>query len=349
MTGRRSREAQLTAAAGDPGQEQASRGDLAAFVGSQWAEWEREGIGPDEDTIVSAAAVGLVELVWRNSPLEDMHAGGGLRGRGPSDGEMFAESVALHRAAQAALTREFGLLEFEDHVLDRRRPWAAGGRTLQEMGYGSLGAFARHVRGHTNTLLAIRDDGQPLLLGYLIMITRLYGNDHYGMPRWPAIAGSVRELLLTPGHPSWPGDSPAQKRDTALAVAPPGTPLPDALHRALLDGPDTLPLPVLDWLTDRVMFTARSLTWAGEQGRAGDRYPAEPLPGDPFPRVAELRFTVPAGQRIAIYDELIGDLESRLREARGRHSDDIRERLAYLQGLRSEAQQQAAARGLGLR
>jgi len=146
---------------------------------------------------------------------------------------MFAESVALHRVAKAALPKEFGLLEFEGHVLNRSRRWAAGGRTLQEMGYGSLGAFTRHVRGRPNALLAIRDDGYLLLLlGYLIMVTRLY----------------------------------------------------------------------------------------------------------------ELRFAVPAAQRIAIYDGLIGDLESRLPEARGRHSDDIREHLAYLRGLRSEAQQQAVAR-----
>jgi hypothetical protein len=165
----------VTAASSDPREEDGRRADLAAFVESQWPEWEREGIGPDEGTIVSAAAVGLVELVWRNSPLEDMHAGGGLRGLGPSDGEMFAESVALHRAAKAALPEEFGLLEFEDHVLDRHRPWAAGRRTLQEMGYGSLGAFTKHVRGRTNALLAIRDDGDRLLLRYLIMVTRLYG------------------------------------------------------------------------------------------------------------------------------------------------------------------------------
>jgi hypothetical protein len=331
-------------AAGDPGEEHGGRADLAVFVESQWREWEREGIGPDEDTILSAAAVGLVELVWRNSPLEEMHAGGGLRGRGPSDGEMFAESVALHRVAKAALPREFGLLEFEDHVLDRHRPWAAGGRTLQEMGCGSLGAFTKHVRARTNALLAIRDDGYRLLLGYLIMVTRLYGRDHYGMPRWPAIAGSVRELLLTPGHPGWLGDSPGQERDTALAVAPPGTPLPEALHRALLDRPDTLPVPVLDWLAGWVMRLARSLTSAREQGRAGGRSPAEPLPGGPFMPVAELRFAVPVGQRIAIYHDLIGDLENRLREVRGRQRDHIRERLACLRGLRSEAQQQVAAR-----
>lgn len=140
------------------------------------------------------------------------------------------------------------------------------------------------------------------------------------MPLWPAIAGSVRELLLTPPHPAWL----AQVHDIVLAVAPPGTPLPDELHRVLLDGPDVLPLPVLDWLANRVMYPARSLTSDREHGRAGSRYPAGPLPGDPFPRVAELRFAVPARRRIVIYDELIGNLESRLREARERHDDYIR-------------------------
>jgi hypothetical protein len=105
-----------------------------------------------------------------------------------------------------------------------------------------------------------------------------------------------------------------------------------------------LPLPVLDWLVGWVMLMARSLTSAREQGRVGGRYQIEPRPGDLFPRVAELRFAVPADQRIAIYDDLIDDLKSRLREARGRDGDEIRERLAYLRGLRSEAQQQAVAR-----
>ena len=133
--------------------------ELLQLVESQWPEWEREGIGPDEESILDAAAVGLVEGVWRNSPLEDMHAGGGTRGRGPTDGEMFAESVALQRVAKAALPREYGLLEFEDHVLDRHRPWAAGGRTLQEMGYGHMGAFRTHVRSQTNALLSLRRSG----------------------------------------------------------------------------------------------------------------------------------------------------------------------------------------------
>jgi len=150
---------------------------------------------------------------------------------------------------------------------------------------------------------------------------------------------SLDRLLVIPesfGHPAWL----AQVRDTVLAVAPPGTPLPDALHRVLLDGPDVLP--VLDWLADRVMYPARSLTSGRERGGAEARYLAQPLSGDPFPRVAELRFAVPASRRIAIYDELIGNLESQLREATERHGNYIRERLTYLGDLRSEAQQATA-------
>jgi hypothetical protein len=71
---------------------------------------------------------------------------------------MFAESTALHEGALAALTaddRGFGLLDFEEHLLDRERPWAgAGGRTLTDLGYGYLGAYRRHVKDHINVLIS---------------------------------------------------------------------------------------------------------------------------------------------------------------------------------------------------
>ena len=47
-----------------------------------------------------------------------------------------------------------GLLEFEDHLLDRERPWAGtGGKTLKDLGYGILGPYRRHVKEHINRLL----------------------------------------------------------------------------------------------------------------------------------------------------------------------------------------------------
>ena len=78
------------------------------------------------EAVMSAMAVGLVIDVWRNGPVEDMHCGK----RGPDDAAMFAESTSLHEQTVTALTagnRPTGLLEFEDHLLDRERPWAGTG------------------------------------------------------------------------------------------------------------------------------------------------------------------------------------------------------------------------------
>jgi hypothetical protein len=314
--------------------------EMVQWVESQWPEWEREGIGPDADSIGNAAAVGLVEKVWRNSPLEDMHAGGGKRGQGPSDGEMFAESVALQRVAKIALQREFGLLEFEDHVLDRHRPWAAGGRTLQKMGYGYLGAFEKHVRDQTNGLLSLKGHGHRLMLGYLILGMRFSGSCHYGTPRWPAVAASVRELLLTPGHPGWLADRPEQRSDETLAVAPTGTPLPDELYVILLDGPDKLPLPVLDWLADWVMAPARGLESDLHHKRGSGRSPPGGVPSREFPPVSELRFVVSPAKRVAIYADLISRLESNVRD---KNADGSADYDAFLRHLLQEARQQATS------
>jgi hypothetical protein len=194
--------------------------EIAELVAARWPALEREGIGPDPDSILDAAAVGMVEQVWRNSPVEDMHAGN----RGPSDGEMFAESVALQRVARTALIEggPAGLLSFERHVLDRQRPWAAGGRTAQEMGYGHLGAFARHVRHQIDVLMDVEEVfGQHVLHGYLITATAFSGGRHRGMPGWPRIVAGVRAVLQNPEHPAWNG-----RGRESIAAAPAETPVP---------------------------------------------------------------------------------------------------------------------------
>jgi hypothetical protein len=249
---------------------------LMAYIAARWPEWEKHGIGPDAESVRNAAAVGMVELVWRNSPLENMHAGGGRRGLGPSDGEMFAESVALQRVAYAALEPyqfRYGLgsdphdaplrvseptldyvrlRSFEDHILDTRRPWAAGGRTLAEMGWGYIGEFRKHVKLRIRQLMLLDDEyGYRAVLGLLIGPVVFAGDDdHYGMPRWPAKAAAVREILLDPGHIGWWSYS------RAADPAPPGTPEPDELYQALLDGPDKLPIATLSWLANEIMFAA---------------------------------------------------------------------------------------------
>jgi hypothetical protein len=230
------------------------------LLAARWPELEREGIGPDPDSILDAAAVGMVERVWRNSPLEDMHAGK----RGPSDGEVFAESVALQGVARAALIQggSSGLLAFEGHVLDRERPWAAGGRTLQDMGYGHLGAFTRHVKQQIDVLMDIdeglREATSSWLLDHDYGHLRKAASRHGGMPGWPGIVAGVRAVLENPEHPAWNGHG-----RESITAAPAETPPPDQLCRILIDAPDKLPLSVFDWLTHKgVMMAAESSTLA---------------------------------------------------------------------------------------
>ncbi len=213
-------------------------------------------------------AVGLVIDVWRNGPVEDMHCAE----RGPGDAGMFAESTSLHDQAVKALAagdRPAGLLDFEDHLLDRGRPWAGtGGKTLNDLGYGFLGQYRRHVKDHINTLLdrshhtCVTDPLEP----FLITTALLYGRHHKGMPKWPLIVEHIGILLADPAHPAWGRNGTGTR---ALAEMPEQTPTPEELTAALLSAPSGLPLPVLEWLSHQLLCCAAppySLRW-DEQSR----------------------------------------------------------------------------------
>lgn len=204
--------------------------------------------------MASAAAVGLVIEVWRNSPVENMHAGR----RGPSDAAMFAESTALHTAAVTALTTPrptSGLLGFEEHLLDRNRPWAgSGGRTLSDLGYGNLGDYRRHVKDRINALMALAGHTcvPAPLENYLIPRALMYGRNHKGMPGWPIIVHRIGLLLADPGHPLWYGE---RRGHQALHALPAQVTSVDELTAALLTNPASLPQDVLEWLTDHLLYS----------------------------------------------------------------------------------------------
>jgi len=215
------------------------------------------------EAIMTAMAVGLVIDVWRNGPAEDMHC----TQRGPSDAGMFAESTSLHDQAVKAVAagiRPTGLPEFENHLLDRGRPWAAaGGKTLKDLGYGFLGQYRRHVKDHISTLLdlshhtCVADPIEP----FLITTALRYGRNHKGMPNWPVIVKRIGILLVNPAHPAWGKDGRGAQ---ALAQMPQETPTAERLTVAILSAPSSLPATVLEWLSHHLLCCAGppySLWW----------------------------------------------------------------------------------------
>ncbi|MEV0168976.1 hypothetical protein [Nonomuraea fuscirosea] len=208
----------------------------------------------DVDAIGNAMAVGLVIEVWRNSPVEDMHAGR----RGLDDAAMFAESTALHDEVVLALREDLALalVDFERHLLDRKRPWAGTeGKTLREIGYGRLGIYTRHVKDRTNALLSLAKHtcvDKPFEV-YLVNRALAFGWDHKGMPGWRVIVERIGVLLADPHHPAWRG---SDRGERALGEMPPNTPPIDKLTELLFSTPYDLPREILSWLSDHLLFCA---------------------------------------------------------------------------------------------
>ncbi len=215
---------------------------------------EENGIVGGEST-ANAMAVGLVIEVWRNGPVENMHASR----RGPSDAAMFAESTTLYVRALDIMRAEdqaMALLNFERFLLDRSRVWAGtDGKTLRDLGYGHLGAYDQHLKERVDTLLALRDHTcvtDPWDV-YLVRRAVTYGRDHLGMPNWPRVVERLRVLLEDPDHPAWYGDGRGAQ---AVSEMPKSTPRPKELTALLLTRPDLLPVEVLEWLSDHFLFCA---------------------------------------------------------------------------------------------
>ncbi|MFF7649627.1 hypothetical protein ACFZCY_07190 [Streptomyces sp. NPDC007983] len=191
----------------------------------------------DTELLVSAAAVGLVADAWRDGPLDEIHAVGG----GPSDGEMFAQSVDLYRRARAALiaAREDGpeaLLAFQAVASDVDLPWAGGSRfTLRTSGEPTdefLQQLDDRVRFTSETM---RKQGWRAGVLHRAFSAAVKASAHFGMPSWPGSVTAAMEHLAGLDR----SDAPEVLGDLTAVEA--------ALHEA----PDRLGTDALDWLCAR--------------------------------------------------------------------------------------------------
>ncbi|MEU2514416.1 hypothetical protein [Streptomyces syringium] len=201
----------------------------------------RFGIDADDtDVLVSAAAVGLVADAWRKGLLKVLHTADD----GPSNGEIFAQSVDLYRRARAALVaaRDAGpeaLHAFVAVASDTDLPWAGGSRftlgTLTE----SVPEFVRHVDNQVwITAEMMREQGWRAGLLYRAASAVFKAPEHFGMPAWPGTAASAMERLAALDR----SDAPAALADLA------------AVEAALLEAPDRLGAEALDWLSHQALL-----------------------------------------------------------------------------------------------
>ncbi|WP_334663556.1 hypothetical protein [Streptomyces cyaneofuscatus] len=195
----------------------------------------------DADVLLSVAAVGLVVDAWREGPLDVIHAAAD----GPSDGDIFAQSVDLYRRACAALAaaREDGpeaLLAFVAVASDVDLPWAGGSsfalRTVSE----PVTEFVRQVDDRVwFTAKVMREQGWRAALLHRAVSATVKASTHFGMPRWPATVASVLEHLTELDRSS----APEALADLA------------AVEAALLEAPDRLGADALDWISRHALLS----------------------------------------------------------------------------------------------
>ncbi|MEU3618562.1 hypothetical protein ABZ725_40490 [Streptomyces sp. NPDC006872] len=196
----------------------------------------------DTDVLVSAAAVGLVAVAWREGPLDRIHAADD----GPSDGEIFAQSVDLYRWARAALlaARDDGpeeLLAFVAIASDLDLPWAGGSPfTLRAVSAPApLAEFIQHVDDRVwFTTEVMREQGWRAALLHRSLTAALQAPHHFGLPGWPGAVRTAMERLAVLDR----SDAPETLTDLT------------AVETALLEAPDELGAEALDWISRQALF-----------------------------------------------------------------------------------------------
>ncbi|HET6292230.1 MAG TPA: hypothetical protein VFG33_02610 [Kribbella sp.] len=214
------------------------------------------GVHPDDVvTLLRYAPLALTHLTWRNSVIEDWHAGPDSR---ISDGDMFRTNVATTRvyaenlwpifaeglAAAELLERhdldEYGAESLEeafgfayDEVFDPARV-LPNGMTLIDLGGDELEALREHGARQLDALLDQADEkGVHVVVSWLAMRAVGTCRQWWLSPRWPDVVDAFFERLDNRDDAFWASDRyprtlPSQFGDRK------------AVRRLLLTAPDEM-------------------------------------------------------------------------------------------------------------
>ncbi len=243
-----------------------------------------QSVHPDDTgTLLRYIPAALTHLSWRNSLLEDWHAGTDSR---ITDGEMMRANVATTRIFHQSLWFAIGeswaelgplapdligvdqLVDAFDDALEtafdpeRRLPH---GITLRELGGSECPEFVDQAELQLGALLDMAEQhGVPVVVRWLAVRGTLMVPNWWGTPRWPYVVDELFRRLDDPEHDHW--------RSTGPPAAPPAPADDRAWFRStLLCAPDELTTEVLDYcIHEAAIGFIRPEPWSQRWGQAGD-------------------------------------------------------------------------------
>jgi hypothetical protein len=190
------------------GAKEPSLGDLTAFVREQF------GLDPDLDRVAMArlAAIGLTVQAWRNTSLEDLHAGDHVTGGFP-DSDMMRFNIATFRVVSEQVGPDRCEWNALEAMLTDPGRVLPGGVTVGALAGSEFEQLASDVRTALSICRLIEQRrGFPFLLMLLALQAGTSNKEWYGSPWWPDIVSVFIELIDDPASSFVPGCTKGHER-----------------------------------------------------------------------------------------------------------------------------------------
>lgn len=208
----------------------------------------------DRPDLARLAAIGLTLRAWRNTSLEDLHAGSHPSG-GFSDSQMMRFNIATFRVVCEYIEDErldWSGLRVALTDPDRELPGGTTVGTLCGKGFGRLAADAEEALAVCEWIEQRRGFAYALMIPALQAGVSYKG--WYGSPWWPDVVDLFIELVDDPSSSAW-------KYDEHREAEPPEVSDRGPLKRTLLEVPESLDDESLYWCLDHGL--GRQATFGG--------------------------------------------------------------------------------------
>jgi hypothetical protein len=167
--------------------------------------------------VAALAAVGLTRHAWRDTHLEDLHAGSHPSGGFP-DADMMRFNIATTRVVAVHFAGDaVDWQQLADAMADRDRE-LPGGLSLGELAGDEYDTLADDIYGKVGMFASMElTQGRELALGVLAFLAAQQCREWYGTPWWPQLVEEFIDRLDDPGSDVWRFADPSAPAPPSVA------------------------------------------------------------------------------------------------------------------------------------
>jgi hypothetical protein len=170
----------------------------------------------DADQLARLAAVAVTRQAWRDTHLEDLHAGDHPSGGFPDEDMMRFNIATTRLVAEHLRTDPTDWQALADAIADPERE-LPDGITVAELAGDEYDKLADDIYRQVNTFAVIEEDhGRVHTQTMLAMLGAQMNREWYGTPWWPQLVEVFIEWLDDPDSEAWEYADPLQPEPASV-------------------------------------------------------------------------------------------------------------------------------------